>query len=229
MGVCFSSRINPIDEEQRSLINDIIKFWFLTEDEWNRQTCGPPSERWSECWFCYVNPDENDANIKEQFGGALEKLISGEYNGWEHDRDGRLAAILCYDQFSRNIHRKSPQAFATDLEGLKICKAIIRSEDPTMNLSAYKYGELMFVLMPLIHNENESDTRLFVDELTKLNDAMEADESITWNLTLNIEKGKIHNNTIEKFGRYPTRNAALGRENTKAEIEFLESADTNGQ
>ena len=121
------------------MINKILNFWFLTEEEWDRHTCAPPSTRYSECWFCYINPEENDAYIREHFGEALEKLVSGEYNGWEHDRDGKLAAILCYDQFSRNIHRKSSQAFATDAKALKLTKEILRSEDPVMDLSAYKY------------------------------------------------------------------------------------------
>ena len=214
MGVCCSSRINVIDQEQRALINQILEFWFLTEDQWDRHTCGPPAERWTECWFCYKNAAENDAFIKENFGGALEKLVSGEYNGWEHDRDGRLAAILCYDQFSRNIHRKSPQAFATDPKALKLAKEIVRSTDPTMNLSAYKYGELLFVLMPLMHSENSKDTQLCLSEYTRLHEEMEADENITWGLNANIKAAANHNTTIEKFGRYPTRNAALGRENT---------------
>ena len=58
---------------------------------------------------------------------------------------------------------------------------------------------------------------------------MEADESITWGLNGNIKAAANHNTTIEKFGRYPTRNAALGRENTEAEMVYLESAETNGQ
>ena len=105
-----------------------------------------------------MNAEENDRFIKENFGEALEKLDSGEYNGWEHDRDGALAAILCYDQFSRNINRKSPKAFNYDHKALKLCKKVMNSSDPSKNLSSYKYGELLFVLMPLMHSENKNDT-----------------------------------------------------------------------
>ena len=93
-----------------------------------------------------------------------------------------------------------------------------------MNLSAYKYGELLFILMPFMHSENVNDTRLCLSEYQRLHEEMEADENITWNLADNIKAAANHNNTIEKFGRYPTRNAALGRESTEAEMVYLESA-----
>ena len=175
-----------------------------------------------------MNAEENDTYIRENFGDALLKLDSGEYNGWEHDRDGILAAILCYDQFSRNIHRKSPRAFDYDEKALKLCKKVMRSSDPSKNLSAYKFGELLFLLMPLMHSENKNDTAASVHELEKCHEQMEADDNITWNFSDNVKAAKDHHNTIEKFGRFPTRNNALGRESTEAERAYLESANSYG-
>ena len=86
-----------------------------------------------------------------------------------------------------------------------------------MNLFAYKYGELYFILMPLCHSESKNDTELNVYELKKLNEAMKADKSITWDFDPHIEKAQQHCNIIAKFGRFPTRNAVLGRENTQTE------------
>ena len=83
--------------------------------------------------------------------------------------------------------------------------------------------------MPLCHSESNYDQFTNVNELKKLNDAMKADENINWDFDLYIEKAQLHVETIAKFGRFPTRNAALGRESTAHEIKFLETAARNGQ
>ena len=87
------------------------------------------------------------------------KYSIGEYNGWDYDKDGRLAAIILCDQMSRSIYRKTAKAFATDNKALKLTKKILNASNPGEQLSAYKYAERQLILTPLMHSENGSDTR----------------------------------------------------------------------
>ena len=86
----------------------------------------------------------------------------------------------------------------------------------------------MFILLPLGHSEIERDAAVCVNEYTKLNEKMSTDPSISWDMSMNIKFVKAMHATLQKFGRYPTRNAALGRESTEAELIYLESADRRG-
>ena len=79
-----------------------------------------------------------------------------------------------------------------------------------------------------MHSEKMRDLDLCISEYTKLNEAMKADDAITWNIENTLNAGKDHQNTVAKFGRYPTRNKALGRTSTDAEIEYLENANSYG-
>ena len=101
MGACAGCRVNPIDEAQREKINEVITYWYGDLEEWDRHTTKAPQER-TKGWF---DSNKDDEQI-EKFQAALEKVGSGEYNGWEHDHDGRLAAVLLCDQMSRSIYRR---------------------------------------------------------------------------------------------------------------------------
>ena len=109
------------------------------------------------------------------FEDALLKYASGEYNGWFYDKNGRLAAIILCDQMSRNIYRKTAKAFAFDSKAVKITKAILNSSNTDENLSSYKFGEHMWILTPLMHSENGTDTRLAIINFNLVDKLMESD------------------------------------------------------
>ena len=160
--------------------------------------------------------------MKEKYSDALEKVKTGEYNGWEHDHDGRLAAIILCDQMARNIHRESGEAFAGDSKARKIIKTIMSSSDEKMNLASYRYGEQGVLLMPLMHSENGNDTRQCIIEFTALSKKMEDDAECEANAQIYIKFAQDHDMVVQKYGRYPKRNKALGRKSTADEEKYIE-------
>ena len=146
-----------------------------------------------------------DSQIRERFGSTLHAAVLGELFGWRLTPQGRLAEIVVLDQFSRNIYRDSREAFAQDPQALALAQELVAS-DQDQNLCAEQRS---FAYMPYMHSESllvhEEAVRLFAQP------GMEA--SLAFEMR--------HKAIIERFGRYPHRNAALGRTSTAAEQAFL--------
>jgi uncharacterized protein (DUF924 family) len=171
------------------MYQDILKFWFEEVD---------PSLWW-------LKDDKFDQRIIERFSAVHARAIRCELFKWRNSADGRLAEIIVLDQFSRNIFRKSPLAFANDQLALALSQEAI---------SVGADNELIpiqrsFLYMPLMHSESIRIHEVAID-LYKTN-------GIQSNLEFEIK----HKEIIERFGRYPHRNRILGRASTAEEIEFL--------
>lgn len=171
------------------MYQEVLSFWF---DEVERKS-----------WWS-ANP-VFDELIRSRFGDTLRRAVQGELSGWRDEPEGRLAEIIVLDQFSRNIHRGSPMAFAQDPVALTLAQRAV-SEGSHLELKAAARN---FLLMPWMHSESrvvhEAAERLFLKHASKR--------------TRNVELR--HKAIIDRFGRYPHRNAILGRESTAEEIEFL--------
>jgi uncharacterized protein (DUF924 family) len=146
-----------------------------------------------------------DALIAKRFGDLLDSAKVGELHAWRESAEGALAEIIVLDQFSRNIFRVKAEAFAQDALALVLAQeAVRRGLD-----EALPKAQRHFLYMPYMHSESrlihEEAVRLFTD----LGDA--------WVLDFEMK----HKAIIDHFGRYPHRNAILGRESTPEEIEFL--------
>jgi uncharacterized protein (DUF924 family) len=169
---------------------DIINFWFLEINEKQR----------------FAKDSALDANIRERFGQALRAAALGELFEWRVTPLGRLAEIVVLDQFSRNIYRDTPDAFAQDAQALTLAQEMVASGQD-QSLSVEHRG---FAYMPYMHSESHlihgHAVRLFAQP------GMEA--------TLVFEMR--HKAIIERFGRYPHRNAILGRLSTTEEQAFLD-------
>ena len=169
--------------------NDVIKFWFEEID---------PKQRW-------IKDAKFDALIAQRFGDLHEKANSSELNSWRDNAKGALAEIIILDQFSRNIFRDIPSAFASDELALKLTKeAIEQGYDKEINPEY-----LSFLYMPFMHSESKEDHELAVKLFNK--PGLEG----TYDFELK------HKAIIDRFGRYPHRNTILGRESTPEEVEFL--------
>jgi uncharacterized protein (DUF924 family) len=163
-------------------------------------------------WFEELKPgdrfrrsDAVDAVIRERFLDTLEAATAGELWRWRETPPGRCAEIIVLDQFSRNLFRGSPRAFAQDGMALALAQeAVASGDDRHMN-----QNQRYFTYMPYMHSESllvhDEALRLF----TELGNAT----------ALHYEQR--HREEIERFGRYPGRNAALGRESTDAELAWL--------
>ncbi|RIA45650.1 uncharacterized protein (DUF924 family) [Hephaestia caeni] len=150
-----------------------------------------------------------DAVIKARFGVLLETLIRADARGWRDDPRTLLAAVIVIDQFSRNIHRGQAQAFAADPLALSLTKhAITRGWDVGMTVT-----ERQFVYMPMMHAEDRAVQQRSLHYFATLDD------------DFIFGFAKDHADVIARFGRFPSRNAALGRVSTPEEETYLNRPD----
>ncbi|EXA66977.1 DUF924 domain-containing protein [Acinetobacter variabilis] len=174
---------------------DILDFWFSPETQPN--------------WF--AKSDQFDQSLKEKFGDILEQASKAELWSWRKNADGRLAEILVLDQFSRNIFRDTPRAFAQDSLALALAQEAI-SQDLDKQLSPEQRS---FLYMPFMHSES----KLIHEFALKLFQRLGNPENLEYEI-----KHKI---IIDRFGRYPHRNQILGRESTEEELSFLTQPDSS--
>lgn len=168
---------------------DILSFWF--------------DEIETKAW--YRSDAKFDELLRERFGQTLMQAAAGELSGWRTDPRGRLAEIIVLDQFSRNIHRGTPQAFSQDPMALVLSQeAVVAKAHVTLSTNA----ERSFLLMPYMHSESRVIHAL-------------ADELFKEHAAGNYEYEVKHKAIVDRFGRYPHRNEVLGRESTPEELEFL--------
>ncbi|WP_051390761.1 DUF924 family protein [Paraburkholderia mimosarum] len=151
-----------------------------------------------------------DAQLRERFGALVDAAHAGELDAWCATPEGALALVIVLDQFSRNCHRGTPRAFVADEKALAIARAMVASGAdlrlPTLQHSAFAY--LPFEHAESIEAQRES-LRLF-GELAK-------DPEGRGYYDYAVQHAKV----IERFGRFPHRNAQLGRASTDEETAFL--------
>lgn len=169
--------------------NAVLEFWFADETR--------------PLWF--AKSDDFDDKIRTEFGSLIDKAGAGELWDWRADSYGRLAEIVVLDQFSRNVHRGTPDAFKYDNVALILAQEAI---------SQASFADLptefqTFTAMPFMHAENAQAHEMAVEIFRRIGDKQ----------TLDFEYQ--HKAIIERFGRYPHRNAILGRASTPDEVAFL--------
>ena len=164
-------------------------------------------------WFNALKPAqwfkasaELDAQIRRQFGPAHLAASRCETDYWRVTAAGRLAEIIVLDQFSRNIHRGAPKAFEADPLALALAQTAV-AQGADMALSV---DERAFLYMPFMHSESP----LIHAEAVRLFSAPGLEKSLS--------SEQKHKAIIDRFGRFPHRNAILGRPSTPEEIAFLE-------
>lgn len=147
-----------------------------------------------------------DATIATRFGATLQAAARGELYEWRGNAPGRLAEIVVLDQFSRNLYRDTPQAFAQDGMALVLAQELVaRGLDQTL-----APAQRAFAYMPYMHSES----RLVQTQSVKL--------FMQPGLEDNLRFALQHQAIVERFGRYPHRNAILGRASSAAERAFLQ-------
>ncbi|MDB5945613.1 MAG: hypothetical protein JWQ33_639 [Ramlibacter sp.] len=152
-----------------------------------------------------------DADFRERFLAAHEAAGRGELHRWAADADGALALVILLDQFPRNAFRGSARMFATDAQALQ---AAHRAIDAAFDAQV-EAGLRNFFYLPLMHSEDPAEQRQAVQLAERL-----GGEPFRFAL--------IHRDIIEKFGRFPHRNALLGRSSTPAEQRFLDEGGFAG-
>lgn len=169
--------------------NDVLAFWFVQH--------GPRD------WFSVSAEFDNE--IREKFFEVHQAITRGETASWRSDIHGRLGEIIVLDQFSRNMFRGTPEAFASDNLALARAQEIVCNEAFAKLSSAERH----MALMPFMHSESQDVHEEALRHFTALGNP----DALQYEIA--------HKNIIDHFGRYPHRNATLNRVSTLEEIEFL--------
>ncbi|WP_266180615.1 DUF924 family protein [Dyella humicola] len=178
---------------------DVLDFWFDAAAE--------------AVWF--DNDQVFDARIRDRFGDVLEAAARGELDHWTATPGGWLALLIVLDQFSRNIHRSDARAWAADAKAQAMALAgIARGDD--LRLSPL---QRLFAYLPLEHAEDSALQQRSVDLFGQLLAQSPASEQVRYEDFLDY--ARRHRDVIDRFGRFPHRNAALGRTSTPEEREYL--------
>jgi uncharacterized protein (DUF924 family) len=175
---------------------ELLEFWFAE---------GPDTQQ--RAWF--VKDAAFDDTLRERFGAWLAAARQGALDGWATTPGGTLALIILLDQLSRNIHRGTAESFAADKQALDLAIQLVDSgEDqrltPTQRIIAY---------LPFEHSEAMADQDRSVALFESLRQAP--------GMETVIDFAHRHRTVIARFGRFPHRNAVLGRTNTPEEVAYL--------
>ena len=163
-------------------------------------------------WFEELSPRQHfakdtalDEAIRTRFGNTLQAAARCELFAWRASPQGRLAEIVVLDQFSRNVYRDTPRAFAQDALALVLAQELVASgQDRSLPLA-----QRSFAYMPYMHSESA----LMHAQAVALFDQPGMEEPYRFELH--------HQSIIDRFGRYPHRNALLGRMSSAEELAFL--------
>ena len=171
------------------MIEEVLFFWF--------EQNGP--EQW------WTRDEKFDEVIRSRFGALHDRAAQGELYAWRDTTEGRLAEIVVLDQFSRNLYRDDPRAFAADGMALALAQEAVRIGAD----QAVPPARRPFFYMPYQHSESVRIHEIAV----RLFESLDDPESLDFE--------RRHKAIIDRFGRYPHRNRVLGRASTEEEIAFL--------
>jgi uncharacterized protein (DUF924 family) len=182
----------------------LIDFWF-----------GPPEDptrlQHRQIWF--RSTPEYDATLRDAFLADYEAAAAGRLASWETSAEGALALLLLLDQLPRNIFRGTPQAFATDALARAVADRALAAGFDRMVPPAWR----LFFYIPFHHSERLADQRRSVALFASLPRTSDGGGGS------HRRYGRPYIEVIERFGRFPHRNAILGRPSTGEEIEFLKA------
>jgi uncharacterized protein (DUF924 family) len=178
-----------ISADDQARIDDLLDFWFADETKAN----------WWQASAAF------DRLCKERYAGLAADAAAGRLGPWEASAEGALACCLLLDQLPRNLHRGTPDAFATDPAAVAVADRAVQAGHDR----ALPPDRRAFLYMPFMHSERLEHQEQGIALFKAL-----ADEK-------SVEFAEEHAEVIRRFGRFPHRNRILGRETTDAEAAFL--------
>lgn len=178
-----------------STIAEVLNFWFSDDTKAH--------------WF--ASTPAFDARVKEVLGQTYELGANGNLIHWEQTREGRLALLILLDQVPRMIFRGTPESYASDDAALALAKrCLLHGDDIALPKEDKRRS---FLYLPFMHSENLDDQRRSVE----LHETYGPEAGLNW--------ARGHRDVIARFGRFPHRNARLGRQSTASELDFLKAKD----
>jgi uncharacterized protein (DUF924 family) len=191
----------------RSMLRVIYDYWFGEN---------PPADRvdFSRVGFWMEQSDATDNDIRDRFGHLIAEAAKQEWPVEELSREEGMALVVLFDQFPRNIFRSTGEQFAYDETARDITRRLL-----VRGLDSFTKSERFFLALPFQHHEDPADQDYAV--FLAVQEAVNAPEDQKDGLRRAVDFATKHRDLIRKFGRYPHRNAVLGRESTPEELAFL--------
>lgn len=189
------------------VLRDIHRYWF-------GELASPTDQNPEKAAIWFRQSDDTDAHIRKTFGPFLQGAAAIDWDLGALSREEQVGLIVLLDQFPRNIFRTTGEAFAYDAMARAVARKLLAG-----GLDRFWLYEQNFVCLPFEHSEDVADQDLSVMLYAKM--AVEAPEAWQANKREVTDYATKHRDIIRKFGRFPHRNAMLGRESTPEEVEFL--------
>lgn len=185
----------------QAMVDDVLAFWFGAPDDAGYGQARP-------AWF--RKDDAFDAQIRARFLAEVDAAIAGQRGDWAASPQGALALFILLDQFPRNLFRNTVRAFAGDAAALSLAGRVVEQGWDRKLLPVQR----VFVYLPFEHSESLADQERSIALFTTLAD--DHPETASY-----LDYAHRHHEVIVRFGRFPHRNAALGRTSTAAETDYL--------
>ena len=210
------THLPPIHAPEPTLPAKILDFWLS-----DGVALGWPTQNLNERWF--RGGAALDREINDRFGPDVRLAVQGGLQDWETPLHSRLALLILLDQFTRNVFRGTGHAFEGDTRAQQLAlQTLAHAEDRQLS-----WVGRVFIYMPLMHAEDRALQVKSVDCFSQLQ--ADAPAALKPKLQGNLDFAHQHHGIITRFGRFPYRNAALGRISTPEEIDFLRTGPRFGQ
>jgi len=213
--------------KDEALQKDILNFWFGLSDLALKEA----DEKWRTAHGSQVSGDKMrkwynggqlfDDEIREKYGKLVEKMSDEndhDYDHWQETPLGVVAAVIVLDQFTRNIYRKTPKAFAADPKALRIA---LHAIEQGIHKRIQHPVPVCFLLHPFEHSEDIEMQKKGLQFWELLAEGTAAGDVHEGFVASCIQYHKNHQDIIARFSRFPHRNVILGRESTPEELAFL--------
>lgn len=189
---------------------DRIVEWWLGEPDITPEDFGEKLKVW------YAFDADIDQQIRDEFASALAAAENGELDEWQESEPGAIALVILFDQVTRNLYRGTADAFRNDTKALDIAARFFAAgRHSRLNVPAH-----LMMFHPMHHSEDVQQQSQVVQLAESLLAACEPGWQPVVKSSLEFQRG--HAALIERFGRFPHRNAVLGRASTEAELAYLE-------
>jgi uncharacterized protein (DUF924 family) len=192
-------------------VGALLDFWF-DADPTDPQAVAAIKRRW------FHSSAASDRELADRFGRLADEAAAGSLDALGESARGRLALIILLDQLPRNLHRGTAAAFAQDARALALCRSGMETRLP----EALGALERLFFCMPLQHSESLEVQNLSVETFAHLA-TLDAPGPVAAALADFADYAVTHRDIVARFGRFPHRNAVLGRRSTDEEREFLQA------